>query len=116
MNRIPAYSLEEERSRAMRGLDEDSWLKYMDEFRQTDNDLVAFLKIPALTEKVRDRIASKIYNLPQEDSEIYEQCNIFRPYRMMDEKFEMGQNDAKILIADSGFSSLDTDVELGIRQ
>ena len=64
ISRLSRFSPEEERVAVMGHLNEDGWLRYLENFQQTNEDLVAFLRLPTLSERVRDRIASKIYNFP----------------------------------------------------
>jgi hypothetical protein len=114
-SRMSAYSFEEERAISMRSLSEDGWLNYLDKFLQTDDDLVAFLKIPVLTEKVRDCIVSKIYNLPREDSGSYWRWNSIRKDLASNEKQTL-QIDLNISGDGNLLFAPKTDVELGLRQ
>jgi hypothetical protein len=102
IGRISAYSFEEERADSMRELSESGWLNYLYNFPQTDDDLVAFLKIPALTEIVRDRIVSKIYNLPREDSSPYWRWNSIKKDLEIDGR-EISQTDPKISVKEFSF-------------
>ncbi|EPE26645.1 hypothetical protein GLAREA_02558 [Glarea lozoyensis ATCC 20868] len=113
---ISTYSSEKERAEVMRGLDQDGWLRYLDNFQQTDHDLVAFLKIPALSEKVRDRIASKIYNLPQDDSCRCNRWNRIRRYPLAKEELERYRSDQKVILHGLFPPTVSEDLELGIPQ
>jgi hypothetical protein len=116
ISHISKYSPEKERAEVMRGLDEDGWLMYLDNFQQTDYDLVAFLKIPALSERVRDRIASKIYNLPQDDSCQCNRWNRFRKYPLAKKELERYRSDRKVILHGLFPPTKSKDIELGIPQ
>jgi hypothetical protein len=65
LNRIPPFWCKQDIVDFMRGIDGDDCSRYLRTASLTDNEMMAILKMPGLTEQVRDQVVCMLYNIPE---------------------------------------------------